>query len=161
MKPAGGAELWWWYFMRVSGLILVFLALGHLCITHVLNNVESINYKFVADRWANPNTGLIWRFWDVSMISLAVLHGCNGLREILDEYIARAGRRVLASTLIWSFAIVLIGMGAYSILFFQKDETYLRKFQAANPELAASSRSIPADSAQKPNPVANVARSSP
>ena len=54
VKPSGGFELGMWFFMRISGLILVFLALGHLCITHILNNVETINYYFVATRWANP-----------------------------------------------------------------------------------------------------------
>jgi succinate dehydrogenase / fumarate reductase, membrane anchor subunit len=39
VKPAGGFELQAWYFMRISGLVLVFLALGHLFITHILNNV--------------------------------------------------------------------------------------------------------------------------
>ena len=41
LKPAGGFELAAWYFMRISGLVLVFLALGHLFITHILNNVEN------------------------------------------------------------------------------------------------------------------------
>ena len=161
LKPAGGAELWWWYFMRISGLLLVFLALGHLLITHILNNVEAVNYKFVADRWADPNIGLVWRFWDVTMIGLAVLHGCNGLREILVEYIAGPGRRVLTSTLIWSLAIVLIGMGTYSILFFQKDETYLRKYRAANPDLAAQAKPNPSPLSPKPNQVADAVRPLP
>ena len=43
------------------------------------------------------------------MINLAVLHGFNGLRQVLDEYVIRPGRRVLAHTLIWSGAIVLDG----------------------------------------------------
>ena len=80
--------------MRISGLMLVFLALGHLFITHILNNVETINYEFVANRWADPKTGVIWRLWDLTMINLAVLHGFNGLRQVLDEYVIRPGRRV-------------------------------------------------------------------
>ena len=31
----GGAELWWWLFMRISGLVLLFLALGHLIVMHL------------------------------------------------------------------------------------------------------------------------------
>ena len=41
LKPSGGFELAAWYFMRISGLVLVLLALGHLFITHILNNVET------------------------------------------------------------------------------------------------------------------------
>lgn len=138
VRPAGGAELWWWFFMRVSGLMLVFLALGHLFITHILNNVEVINYAFVAGRWANPKTGVIWRLWDLTMINLAVLHGFNGLREILCEYVNRPGRRKLVSTLIWIGAIALLGMGSYAILMFQPDADYLDRFKSANPSFTAA-----------------------
>jgi succinate dehydrogenase / fumarate reductase membrane anchor subunit len=95
VKPAGGFELQAWYFMRISGLVLVVLALGHLFITHILNNVENINYYFVANRWADPKTGVLWRLWDLTMINLAVLHGFNGIRQVLDEYVTRPSRRVL------------------------------------------------------------------
>ena len=96
VKPSGGFELGMWFFMRISGLILVFLALGHLFITHILNNVETINYYFVATRWGDPKTGVLWRLWDLTLINLAVLHGFNGLRQVLDEYVIRPNRRVMA-----------------------------------------------------------------
>ena len=35
-QRAGGVELFAWYFLRVSGLALVVLALGHIFITHYL-----------------------------------------------------------------------------------------------------------------------------
>jgi len=101
IKPSGGYELFMWYFMRLSGLALVFLAVGHLFIMHILNNVETINYAFVAGRWAAPRTGWIWRLWDLSLISLAVIHGFNGLREILYEYLG-AGGRIIAGTITWA-----------------------------------------------------------
>jgi len=130
VKPAGGFELSAWYFMRISGLVLVFLSLGHLFVTHILNNVENINYYFVASRWANPKTGVFWRLWDLTMINLAVLHGLNGLRQVLDEYVVGPGRRVIAHTLIWSAATLLIGIGTYAILLFQKDEKYLEEWKS-------------------------------
>lgn len=137
VKPSGGFELAAWFFMRISGLILVFLALGHLFITHILNNVESINYYFVSSRWADPKTGVIWRLWDLTMINLAVIHGFNGLRQVLDEYVTKPGRRIIVRTLIWIVAIFLIGLGTYAILMFQKDSKYLdewiRKRQAERP----------------------------
>ena len=57
LKPGGGYELFMWYFMRLSGLALVLLAVGHLFIMHILNNVETINYAFIAepvDRASGP-----------------------------------------------------------------------------------------------------------
>lgn len=138
VKPSGGFELAAWFFMRISGLLLVFLALGHLFITHVLNNVENINYYFVASRWADPKTGVIWRLWDLTMINLAVIHGFNGLRQILDEYVTRPGRRVVVHTLIWSAAIFLIGIGSYAILLFQKDEKYLKEWMEKRTQAAVA-----------------------
>jgi succinate dehydrogenase / fumarate reductase membrane anchor subunit len=125
MKPSSGYELFMWYFMRLSGLALVFLALGHLFIMHILNNVETINYAFVANRWTAPRTGWIWRLWDVSLISLAVIHGFNGLRQILYEYLSSGGR-IIAGTVTWSLALLFIGAGGYSILMFQADKDFIK-----------------------------------
>jgi len=155
LKPAGGFELGAWYFMRISGLVLVLLALGHLLITHILNNVETVNYEFVANRWGDPKTGVFWRLWDLTMINLAVLHGFNGLRQVLDEYVIRRNRRVLVHTLIWCSAIFLMMIGTYAILMFQKDQAYINQKRAdrsgmlvgqtdvteARPSVAASSSS--------------------
>src|SRR3954452_15606853 len=104
IKPGGGFELAAWYFMRISGLALVLLALGHLFIVHILFNVETINYAFVADRWTKPGSGFIWRLWDLAMVVLAVIHGLNGLRQVLDEYVIKSSRRVILHTLIWTLA---------------------------------------------------------
>lgn len=125
IRPSGGYELFLWYFMRISGLLLVFLAVGHLFIMHILNNVETINYAFVASRWTAPRTGWIWRLWDASLISLAVIHGFNGLRQILYEYLSARGR-VIAGTVIWGLCAMFIGAGGYSIFMFQKDEEHIR-----------------------------------
>ena len=126
LKPSGGYELFMWYFMRLSGLALVFLAVGHLFIMHILNNVETINYAFVASRWTAPRTGWIWRLWDASLISLAVIHGFNGLRQILYEYLS-AGGRIIAGTITWSLTLVFIGAGGYSILMFQPDKKHIEE----------------------------------
>lgn len=150
VKPLGGFELVAWFFMRISGLLLVFLALGHLFITHILNNVENINYEFVSNRWADPKTGVIWRLWDLTMINLAVLHGCNGLRQVLDEYVVRRNRRVLAHTLIWSAAIFLMGIGTYAILLFQKDQDYINQWKAERGQLVESKLVAPEPLAKRP-----------
>jgi succinate dehydrogenase / fumarate reductase membrane anchor subunit len=152
VKPGGGRELAAWFFMRISGLILVFLALGHLTITHILNNVESINYFFVSNRWADPKTGVFWRLWDLTMINLAVIHGFNGLRQILDEYVTRPGRRVIVHLLIWIAATFLIGIGSYAILMFQRDDAYLREWIEKR-RAERSVASAPADPSG-PRPVA-------
>jgi len=127
VKPGGGFELGMWYFMRISGLVLVLLALGHLFIVHILFNVEVINYAFVADRWTKPGSGFFWRLWDLTMVVLAVIHGLNGLRQVLDEYVTRPGRRLALHTVIWTAAVFLVGIGSYAILMFEKDHEYIKR----------------------------------
>jgi succinate dehydrogenase / fumarate reductase membrane anchor subunit len=140
VKPAYGYELWAWYFMRISGLVLVFLALGHLFITHIINNVENTNYDFVASRWTDPTTGVFWRLWDLAMINLAVFHGCNGLRQVLDEYVPRPGIRKIFRTLVAATMVALMGIGTYAILLFQPDTSYLQRWKALHaPKMVSAS----------------------
>jgi succinate dehydrogenase / fumarate reductase membrane anchor subunit len=106
-RPAVGAELWWWVFMRVSGLVLLVLAVGHVLIMHVLGEgVDQVNFQFVQVRWGSP----FWRTWDWLMLSLALLHGVNGLRMVIIDYIHRPGARILVS---WFF--YLAGMVAFAL----------------------------------------------
>lgn len=147
VKPSGGFELWIWYFMRISGLVLVLLALGHLVVVHIMFNVETINYAFVADRWDEPGSGSFWRLWDLTMVVLAVIHGMNGLRQILDEYIVRPGWRKLMHTLVWTIAIVMIVPGSYAIFMFRRDEAYIRKHPRIAERIPAQ-RAVPAPPAK-------------
>ena len=100
-------ERWSWYFFRISGLLLVFLALGHVLIMHLINSVDVIDYSFVAERWRSVG----WRFYDWLLLSLALSHGMNGLRVIVDDYVhSRAWRVVCLSTTGLLFgALLLIG----------------------------------------------------
>jgi succinate dehydrogenase / fumarate reductase, membrane anchor subunit len=145
VKPSGGFELAWWYWMRISGLALVLLALGHLFVVHILFNVETINYAFVADRWAKPGSGFFWRLWDLTMVVLAITHGLNGLREILDEYVIQPGRRVVVHTLIWTVATVLVAMGSYAILMFEPDRKYIERHPRVGESPAVTAANEPAD----------------
>ena len=44
--------------------------------------MQRINFGFVAGRWSSP----FWQFWDLSMLWLAMLHGSNGMRTIINDY---------------------------------------------------------------------------
>ena len=71
-------------------MLLVPLVLGHFAIMHVIDGARPINFAFVSGRWAN----LFWRVYDFAMLTLALAHGGNGLRVIIDDY-ARSGTRRL------------------------------------------------------------------
>jgi succinate dehydrogenase / fumarate reductase membrane anchor subunit len=99
-RPRSGFELWAWLFMRLSGILLLFLAVGHVLIMHVLETgVERVDFNFVVDRWSSP----FWRSWDWLMLSLALLHGINGVRVIIQDYVRRPGWRLAWN---WTFATV-------------------------------------------------------
>ena len=98
-----GFELWSWLFMRLSGILLLFLAVGHVLIMHVLETgVARVDYDFVVARWTGAGAAF-WRSWDWMMLSLALLHGINGVRVIVQDYVRRPGWRLAWN---WGFAIV-------------------------------------------------------
>jgi succinate dehydrogenase / fumarate reductase membrane anchor subunit len=101
-RSRGGFELWSWLFMRLSGILLLFLAVGHVLIMHVLETgVERVNFSFVVERWSSP----FWRTWDWLMLSLALLHGINGVRVIIQDYVRSPGGR-----LSWNWAFGIVGL---------------------------------------------------
>ena len=98
--------------MRVSGLALVFLALVHFSLTHIVNDVAETDSHFVADRWANP----LWRLFDWALLALALLHGLNGLRWIIDDYVRAAGPRTVVKAGVYSCSLGLFAYGTLTIL---------------------------------------------
>ena len=114
-RPRRGFELWSWLFMRISGIVLLFLAVGHVLIMHVLEGgVERVDYDFVAARWANP----LWRTWDWAMLSLALVHGINGVRVIVQDYVRRPGWRLFWNSAFWVVGFALFILGTIIVLTF-------------------------------------------
>jgi succinate dehydrogenase / fumarate reductase membrane anchor subunit len=108
------AEAWSWAFMRLSGLALVFLALIHFTVTHIVNDVAHTDYDFVAERWHNP----AWRFFDWLLLVLALGHGANGLRWIVDDYVRAPGPRRAVKGVLYGLAAAMAIVGTLTILAF-------------------------------------------
>ncbi len=108
-------EMYSWIFMRMSGLLLIVLVLGHLLIMNVLDGgVQRINFGFVAGRWASP----FWRTWDLSQLWLAELHGTNGLRTIINDYAVRDASRFWLKMLLYTSAFLVLVLGTLVIFTF-------------------------------------------
>ena len=107
-------EAWSWAFMRLSGLALVLLALVHFAITHIVTDVARTNYDFVAHRWHNP----AWRVFDWLLLVLALGHGANGLRWIVDDYVRRPRPRRAVKALLYGLTAALVVAGTLTILAF-------------------------------------------
>jgi succinate dehydrogenase / fumarate reductase membrane anchor subunit len=116
LPEASGRERFWWYFMRLSGLALVFLALGHMLIMHVLVELSGgeIDFAFVQSRWGTP----FWRIYDFLLLVLAFVHGANGTRVVIGDWIAnRTARSLLIGILLFVSALWLL-LGMAVIVFF-------------------------------------------
>ncbi|MER3395483.1 MAG: succinate dehydrogenase [Acidimicrobiia bacterium] len=96
-----------WFFMRVSGLFLIFLALGHFLIMHMINDVRDTTFDFVVQRWGNP----FWRVWDWLLLALGLLHGTNGVKTVLEDNISSKGRLLFAKTVLYSLAALAFVVG--------------------------------------------------
>jgi succinate dehydrogenase membrane anchor subunit len=116
LPEASGRERFWWYFMRLSGLALVLLALGHMFIMHVLVALsgQEIDFAFVQSRWGTP----FWRIYDFALLLLAFIHGANGTRVVISDYVTnRRARSLLVGILLVISAIWLV-LGMAVILLF-------------------------------------------
>jgi succinate dehydrogenase / fumarate reductase membrane anchor subunit len=117
-RPARGRsnfEMHSWIFMRISGIVLIVLVLGHLLIVNILDGgVQRINFGFVAGRYASP----FWRIWDLLMLWLAELHGTNGLRTIINDYAERPQTRFWLKMLLYASAVLVVALGTLVIFTF-------------------------------------------
>jgi succinate dehydrogenase / fumarate reductase membrane anchor subunit len=116
-KPeASGRERFWWYFMRISGLALVFLALGHMFIMHVLVELTGgeIDFAFVQSRWGTP----FWRIYDLLLLLLAFVHGANGTRVVIGDYVVNRTARSLLIGILLALSAVWLVLGMAVIAFF-------------------------------------------
>jgi succinate dehydrogenase / fumarate reductase membrane anchor subunit len=108
-------ELYSWIFMRLSGVLLVVLVLGHLLIMNVLDGgVQRLNFGFVAGRWSSP----FWQTWDLLQLWLAELHGTNGLRTVINDYAERDGTRFWLKMLLYTSAGLVLVLGTLVIFTF-------------------------------------------
>lgn len=108
-------EMYSWLFMRLSGVVLLFLVLGHMLIMLFLDGgVQKVNFAFVAGRWASP----FWQLWDLTMLWLAGLHGGNGMRTVISDYSRKDSTRFWLKMVLYASVLLTVGLGTYVIFTF-------------------------------------------
>lgn len=102
-------EKFLWLYMRISGSLLIIMIFTHLLVNLFLpeKGVASINFAFVAGKWANP----FWQAFDVTLLWLALIHGSNGMRTIINDYTERAWLRKTWLVLLAISTISLLILG--------------------------------------------------
>jgi succinate dehydrogenase / fumarate reductase membrane anchor subunit len=86
--------------------VLVVLIFGHLFINLVTGDgVRQIDFAFVAGKYATP----FWQIWDALMLWLALIHGANGMRTIVNDYVlGRTVNRLTKYALVAATVLLLL-----------------------------------------------------
>lgn len=121
-------EKWGWLYMRVSGVLLVVLIFGHLFSNLMVGDgVAAIDFGFVGGKLASP----FWQVWDLLLLWLALIHGSNGMRTIVNDYVVRPGLAKGLKIALFLSAALLILLGTLVIFTFDPCPA------GADPELVA------------------------
>jgi succinate dehydrogenase / fumarate reductase membrane anchor subunit len=108
-------EKWGWIYMRVSGVALLVLIFGHLFVNLMTGDgIHQIDFAFVAGKFATP----FWQWWDVVMLWLALIHGANGMRTVVNDYVTHERTRTVLVWALWLSAAFLILLGTLVVFTF-------------------------------------------
>lgn len=117
-RKMGRTEMNVWLFMRISGFLLIALALFHFFWLHFVISVEDITFNTIVQRWNDPITGWFWRGYDLALLVFAFTHGILGARYVIEDYVHNRGWKfflLAGAALTW---VALILLGAMIIFFF-------------------------------------------
>jgi succinate dehydrogenase / fumarate reductase membrane anchor subunit len=78
------------------------------------DGVHAINFGFVAATWAAP----FWQVSDLAMLWLAMLHGTNGVRTIIEDYAERDSTRFWFKMVLYVASAVIFVLGTLVIFTF-------------------------------------------
>lgn len=113
-RRTGNLERIAWLFTRISAVVLLVMALYHLFYMHIAMGMDAISFQLIAWRWQSPG----WRLFDLVLLVFGWLHGANGMRIVIDDYVHSPFGRTVAQTLLLVVTATLIVLGAFVVLTF-------------------------------------------
>ncbi len=99
-----------WLFMRVTGLFMFLAITFHLLYMHMVVKVENITFDNIVDRWTGP-LGLVWKVFDLSLLLVGMLHGYNGVRWVINDYVHHKGWNLALRLTLYTIGGILIAAG--------------------------------------------------
>ncbi|MGD2078594.1 MAG: succinate dehydrogenase [Chloroflexota bacterium] len=117
VKPKSNFERYAFLFMRLSGVLLLLLAVGHMLLQHVFRDVHNLTLQVVVDNWRSWG----WRAYDLLLLIFAITHGFNGLRQVLEDYIHNPATAKTVGRVILVLIVVTIIWSAVAIFSFNPD----------------------------------------
>lgn len=110
-KPGKNFETWSWLFMRWSGGLLFIIVWVHVLSNALLTGAHYIDLEYVAQRWAEP----ISFATTFSLLMFALLHGMNGLRAIIGDYVHNEPVRRFLGVFMMVLWVVTTALGAIAM----------------------------------------------
>ena len=109
--------------MRISGFLLIFLLFAHVFINNILVDAGTIDYD-VAGRLTKPTV----KIFDSFLLALALLHGANGLRFSIEDFIKDDRKRFWVKAVLFTFvgAIFIVGVMTLWAYSFEEMGTAIR-----------------------------------
>jgi succinate dehydrogenase / fumarate reductase membrane anchor subunit len=109
------SEKWGWIFMRASGVLLLVLIFGHLFVNLMLGQgIKALDFAFVGGKWSDP----FWQVCDCAMLWLALIHGANGMRTIVNDYAHNRLLGVIFKGGLIAATVVLLILGTFVVFSF-------------------------------------------
>lgn len=113
-----GSERSFWYFLRISGLVLMVFVLIHLFLTHYANVPSETDFNYVAARWANP----LNRTFSIILLLSAVWHGVIGLRMVFTDVFNNPLARQISHAVCWLIGIGFTILGVVNVVAFDEEQ---------------------------------------
>jgi succinate dehydrogenase / fumarate reductase, membrane anchor subunit len=81
-------------------------------------NAGEIDFAYVAGRLAQPGV----KIFDSFLLLFAMLHGVNGLRYSIEDYVKRPGRRFVWKMVLFTVAGIVFVLGVMTLWAFSFEE---------------------------------------
>jgi succinate dehydrogenase / fumarate reductase, membrane anchor subunit len=86
----------------------------HLVWWNLVVGVEHLSAELVLARWNQP----FWRLYNVALASFALLHGLNGARYVIEDYVRSPGARRAAKGVVYTLVLLTLAWGVFALLTF-------------------------------------------
>jgi succinate dehydrogenase hydrophobic anchor subunit len=107
----GRARLVAYVTIRLTGLLLAVLVVGHFALTHVATDVAEADAAFIARRWS----AALWIAWDWLMLTTALVHGAAGVWIAIEDYTPDRRRRRRRQAALAGTCAVLLALGTLTL----------------------------------------------
>ena len=119
LPPAGSAtrsnfEVFSWFFMRITGLR------AHLPRALPPGLVEPVHRRRAPGRgrWSSlVGRNPFWRLFNVMLITFAMLHGLNGARYSIEDYVRKPGAQLAVKAVVYTVVLGALTSRAFRALF--------------------------------------------